>query len=77
MVKVILTNNASVSEKIVDEAKAVSAILDDAGFTYGNATLNIQGRAVPQEFLGEPLASFIEAGATQVRVTAVAHKANA
>lgn len=77
MVRVVFTNNADVKERIVDEHLPVGAICDNEGFTYGNATLNVQGRAVTPELLGEPLASFIDAGATQVRITAVAHKANA
>lgn len=77
MVKVVLTNNGTAVEKIVDESQAVAAILSEADFAYSNATLNIQGRAVSPDLLGEPLASFIDAGATTVRITAVAHKSNA
>lgn len=77
MVKVILTNNGNAAEKIVDESQAVAEILRSADFSYSNATLNIQGRAVTPDLLGEPLASFIGAGESTVRITAVAHKSNA
>lgn len=77
MVKVVLTNNGNATERIVDENQAVSRILADAEFTYAGATLNIQGRAANPEALDRPLADFIEAGTSVVRITAVAHKSNA
>lgn len=74
MVKVILTNNANVREIIVDAAQPVRTILENAGFTYAGATLNIQGIACGD--LDAPL-SYYTNGASEVRITAVAHKANA
>lgn len=77
MVKVVFTNNGNAFEKLVNEAEPVEAILHAADFTYEGATLNIQGRAANPAGLGNPLSNFIEPGTTVVRITAVAHKANA
>ena len=77
MVKVVFANNAGAAEKIVDETKSVRTILNEAGFTYEGASLNIDGRAIPAEFLDESLTAFINPGTTNVRITAVAHKSQA
>lgn len=75
MVQVIFTNNGGTNAKIVDETKPVRAILAENGFSYAGATLNIDGRAVTEAYLDEPLVGFVTG--ESVRITAVAHKANA
>ena len=77
MVKIVLTNNAGAAEKIVDENKSVRTIMEENGFTYSGATLNIDGRAIPDALIDEPLGKFVSGLSNTVRVTAVAHKANA
>ena len=76
MVKITFTNNAGTTEEIMDENKSVRALIEEARFSYEGANIIINGRMVSDMDLDNPLGGYV-GGATEVRITAVAHKQNA
>ena len=77
MVKVTFTNNAGSKEKIVNEGATVREIMNDAEFIYAGASVVVNGVTIDEAWMDEPLANFINDGATSARISAIPHKANA
>lgn len=76
MIRVILSNNAGVQETIVEDSAILTNVMADAGFTYGTASITVDGIPYRPEELGRPVSDFAVAG-NQIRVTAVEKTANA
>jgi len=78
MVKVILSNNVERNvEYIFEETASIQQVIDETGFNCEGAALSVGGVRVTPSQYGNPLVNFLEDGATQIRITAVAKRDNA